>query len=487
MSDPAAPRQPKGWPLLAISVLVILLVGFLVVKLRRKDEGPAVVKNPPLPVEPVKTDPVKPLDPARGGPADPVKPADPTPAPAEFEQKTKELKAAIDAKRWDDAAAALDAARKLRADAKELKEAEEAIAEGRKKEEAERQEAARKLALKQKQDRDWAIVKEKVEKDREKSLWDAAIASLEKFVKEYPEAERDTDYSRTLGHVRSLQGESEKYFKQNMAEAQKQADGGRFGQAVTLSETALSLYPERQSLVRTFQEAVRQAQFEKSMVRIPSTPCWIGNDDREDEKPLRQVKLPPFMMDKYEVTNEDFYAFTAATGHPPPLHWGSSKPPRGRERHPVVLVTWDEAAAYAAWAGKRLPTAEEWEVAARGPDKREFPWGNVFLEKEDRYPCNSLEYWQVHKNLAPGTTPVDEKVFDNGESAFGVYGMGGNVWEWTATGAPAKGSSPPPEFRILKGGSFMTPSKSTRCANVYAEDPRIAHPDVGFRCARDVK
>src|SRR6185436_7969851 len=223
MSDPAAPRQPKGWPLLAISVLVILLVGFLVVKLRRKDEGPVVVKNPPLPVEVAKPgDPLKPVDPVKPAdplkPSDPVKPGDPS---SEFELKTKQLKAAIEAKRWDDAAAAVEAARKLRADAKELKEAEEAIAEGRKKEEAERQEAARKLALKQKQDRDWAVVKERLEKDREKNTWDSAIAALEKFAKEYADAEKDTDYVNTLNSMRRLQAEGEKYFKRDMGEAQK--------------------------------------------------------------------------------------------------------------------------------------------------------------------------------------------------------------------------------------------------------------------------
>jgi len=202
---------------------------------------------------------------------------------------------------------------------------------------------------------------------------------------------------------------------------------------------------------------------------------------------VRQVKLPPFLIDKYEVTNEDYLGFVVATNREPPPYWDRGRPPKGRERHPVVFITWADAEAYASWSGKRLPTAEEWEVAARGPDKREFPWGNVFLEKEDRFPCNCLEYWQVNKSLSPGTTPVDEKTFDNGESAFGVYGMGGNVWEWTSTAAPAKGTRPPGEFRILKGGSFMTPQKSTRCANVYAEDPRLPHPDVGFRCARDIR
>jgi formylglycine-generating enzyme required for sulfatase activity len=225
------------------------------------------------------------------------------------------------------------------------------------------------------------------------------------------------------------------------------------------------------------------------MVRIPSTSCWIGSEDRDEEKPLRQVKLPAFLIDKYEVTNEDYYAFTAATGYAPPGVWGGRKPPKNRERHPVSFVSWEDATEFARWAGKRLPTSEEWEVAARGIDKREFPWGIGFQEKEDQFFANCLEYWQFNKNLAPGTTPVDQKDFDGGVSAFGVYGMSGNVWEWTSTAAPVPPNStnPPREFRILKGGSFMTPQKALRCANVYADDPRLPHPDVGFRCARDVK
>jgi formylglycine-generating enzyme required for sulfatase activity len=144
-----------------------------------------------------------------------------------------------------------------------------------------------------------------------------------------------------------------------------------------------------------------------------------------------------------------------------------------------VFVTFADAGKYAAWAGKRLPSAEEWEVAARGPDPREFPWGNAFTEKDNVFNANSLEYWQFNKSQNPGTTPVDQFDGPNSESAFRVMGMGENVWEWTSTEDSRK-------FRVLKGGSFMTPKAALRCANVYPEDPALAHPDVGFRCARDL-
>lgn len=484
MQDPAAPAKAKGWPLLAITLLVLLLAGFLFLRWRKREDAPGIVKEPP----PVAGTPeVKPPDPSKPVAVTPEKPpVPPTPADTEFDQKLKDYKKAVEAKQWDDAAAALAAAAKLKPGAPELKGAEEAIAEGRKKEEAERAELAQKAEQKRAMERAWAVVKEKIEKDRAADLWDAAIGSLDAFARENPDILRDEGYQRTSRDIRGFQAESDKYFKKDMAEAQKHFDAGRLGQAISTAEGALKYYPERTAAVRQFQDKLRELQFAKTMVRIPSTPCWIGSDDHADEKPLRQVKLAAFLIDKYEVTNEDYAGFCSATNREPPVHWmGRRVVPKGRERHPVVMVTWDDAAAYAKWAGKRLPTAEEWEIAARGPDKREFPWGSVFQEKEDKFSANCLEYWQYNKSAAPGTTPVED--FENGESLFGVAGMGGNVWEWTSTAAPAAGAKPPPEFRLLKGGSFMTPQRALRCANIYAEDPRLPHPDVGFRCVRDVK
>ncbi|MBV8880761.1 MAG: SUMF1/EgtB/PvdO family nonheme iron enzyme [Planctomycetaceae bacterium] len=482
MNDPAAARKPKGWPLFAIALLIALLAGFLFLRWRKKEDVPAVVKEP-VPI----AKPVEPATPAKPDPVEP--PTKPVPPSAEdgFEKKVAELKKAVEGRQWADATAALEAARALRPADPSFAALEASIAEGKKKDDAEKAAAAKAAEERAAQERAWALVKEKVEACRTSDRWDEGLAYLSGFVKTYPGAVRDSDYDRTQDQFGKLQKESDTYFKRDLAEAQKQFAEGRYAQAIATAEGALKYYPERRPQVREFQDRAREIQMEKGMVRIPATNCWIGSEERDDEKPLRQVKLAAFLIDKYEVSNEEYYAFTSATNHEPPPTWGGRKPPKNRERHPVVFVTWDDAVAYAKWAGKRLPTAEEWEVAARGPDKREFPWGNAFQEKEDQFLANCLEHWQLNKSLAPGTVEIDRKDFEGGVSAFGVYGMSGNVWEWTSTAAPAKGTKPPPEFRILKGGSFMTPQKALRCANVLADDPRLLHPDVGFRCARDLK
>lgn len=104
-----------------------------------------------------------------------------------------------------------------------------------------------------------------------------------------------------------------------------------------------------------------------------------GQDDAPaNQRPLHSVYLLPYLMDPFPVTNQDYRDFVNATGHRPPHHWQRGAYPTGTSRHPVVNVSWEDAVAYAEWAGKRLPTEAEWEKAARGTDEWIYPWGNAW-------------------------------------------------------------------------------------------------------------
>ncbi len=198
------------------------------------------------------------------------------------------------------------------------------------------------------------------------------------------------------------------------------------------------------------------------------------------------VTMEPFLIDETLVTNADFEAFLRATGYRPAdptnflKHWrGGACPPELRD-HPVVYVDLDDARAYAAWAGKRLPTEAEWQLAAQGTDGRLWPWGAAF----DVARCNGA---------GKGTTSV--RAFPDGRSSAGCYDMAGNVWQWTES----EGDDGHTRFVIIRGGSYFDAKGSGWYVRGGAQ-PLDSHTKfirmapgldrcstVGFRCARDAR
>jgi formylglycine-generating enzyme required for sulfatase activity len=202
---------------------------------------------------------------------------------------------------------------------------------------------------------------------------------------------------------------------------------------------------------------------------------------------IRTVKLRSFAIDETPVTNAAFAEFMRAVDYGPVeaanflRHWSEGRPPAGQEDHPVVWVDLDDARAYAKWAGKRLPTEEEWQYAAQGGDNREYPWGS-----EMRDDC-------CNRGWSGGTTPV--KAFPAGRSPFGCYDLCGNVWQWTES----ERSDGRTRFCIIRGGSYF----SAQGSNWYVDGgPRPANfatkfllmspsldrcATIGFRCAVDLE
>jgi sulfatase modifying factor 1 len=309
---------------------------------------------------------------------------------------------------------------------------------------------------------------------------------------------------------------------------------------------------------------------ESGMVWLAGGVFNMGNplpDARQDETPVVKVTLDGFWIDTCDVTNADFRKFTEATGYKTvaerPIDWeeikktvppGTPKPsdeqlrpgsvtfapqpgpinpkagetwwtwtpgadwqhPEGpasdlkeRENHPVVHVAWEDALAYAKWAGKRLPTEAEWEYAARGGlDGKKFAWGDEF-KPSGKFMANTWTGTFPSKNSSEdgftGTSPV--KSFP--ANGYGLYDMGGNVWNWcgdwyrvdtlarakvAGVCANPKGPStsyspghPLQQERIIRGGSFLCHADYSEGYRPAARrgspiDTGMSH--IGFRCAR---
>ncbi len=204
----------------------------------------------------------------------------------------------------------------------------------------------------------------------------------------------------------------------------------------------------------------------------------------------KRVTLRTFYIDRTEVTNDEYHAYWKTLEltnqlERLPRYWekgpdGTYTIPEGRADHPVVGVSFNDALAYATWAGKRLPTEEEWEAAARGARGTHFPWGDQYA------PGNSND-----REAGLGdTAPVGS--FPGGRSAFGCDDMSGNVEEWTATTADGDVIEGPLESNLVqvavRGGNFNSGSDvSAAVFRWIAPGLSTRKPHLGFRCAMDVK
>ncbi|MCK6583446.1 MAG: SUMF1/EgtB/PvdO family nonheme iron enzyme [Anaerolineales bacterium] len=245
-----------------------------------------------------------------------------------------------------------------------------------------------------------------------------------------------------------------------------------------------------------------------TQIHIPSGTFFMGGLDvyrENDEQPAREVFIDSFWMDQVEVTNGMFELCVRAGVCRLPKEFRSDNRedyfgnPEFRD-YPVVNIAWYDANAYCQWAGRRLPTEAEWERAARGDDKRNFPWGD---ELPNEYNSNSL-------NIVGDTMRVGS--YAEGASPYGILDMAGNVWEWVAdyykSNYYAVSTLDNPQgptreearsdLRVIRGGSFQEDGIFLRLANrsfLEGPDPSVLPDDIayygkssnriGFRCAED--
>ena len=260
-----------------------------------------------------------------------------------------------------------------------------------------------------------------------------------------------------------------------------------------------------------------------TQVYVPEGDFEMGSTVNEDEEPPRTVSLDAFWLDQTEVTNAMFAQFAAETGYKTSaengsgagywsvdgwkkanfgVYWQQPRGPstsiEGMDNYPVVQISWEDAAAYCNWAGRRLPSEAEWEKAARGTDGHEYPWGSqppagdLANLADSNLPYKDSDYSINDSNLF--VAPVGS--YPNGASFYGALDMAGNVWEWVADWyaleyygtAPSENPPGPADGseRVRRGGSWGSTAADLRAANRKANRPDLAVDDNGFRCAVNV-
>lgn len=215
------------------------------------------------------------------------------------------------------------------------------------------------------------------------------------------------------------------------------------------------------------------------MIAIPGGEFMMGRDDgNQYEKPAHLVTVEPFLIDKFEVTNEQYSQFVRQNRRQPPVHWPRGQYEIGKATHPVVNVSWYDAKDYCEWASKRLPTEMEWEFAARGKEGRLYPYGN---EWKPRF-SNAREVG-LQEPQPVGSYP-------EGVSPFGVFDMAGNVAEWVFDDYKPYPQSPAPTDegnKVIRGGGFKVFAREQTATDRFFDHPNVMYDFIGFRCAKSVK
>ncbi len=212
------------------------------------------------------------------------------------------------------------------------------------------------------------------------------------------------------------------------------------------------------------------------MISIPKGDFKMGRDDgNEFESPAHSVTVQPFYIDKLEVTNQDYSEFIRQQRRQAPVNWVDGAYSPGEAKFPVVNVSWFDARDYCEWRGKRLPTEQEWEFAARGKENLLYPYGNQWKPQFSNAGETNLK-----KPQAVGSYP-------DGASPFGIMDMAGNVAEWTDSDyKPYAGSKAKPDDgnKIIRGGSFINPASQQTATDRFFNRPTRTIDYVGFRCAK---
>ncbi len=267
-------------------------------------------------------------------------------------------------------------------------------------------------------------------------------------------------------------------------------------------EDALLAFEKLVDLKPQESEALELAEFLASvqdMIYIPAGEFWMGADIEGTIAYPRHTAIIQhgYLISRYEVTNEAFNAFVAATpGQRVPRSWNG--PQRERvdgspytshdrtyARHPVVYVSWRDATAFCSWAGRRLPSEREWEKAARGEDGGSYPWG----ENAEPSLANVQSQFSIDEGV--GTVSVGSR--DGDVSVYGMHDAVGNVSEWVEDkvrsypGAP-EGLIPNSDRdkRVLRGGSWLHDWKNARLFYRQRAPEANNWPEVGFRTAQDL-